>query len=142
MDKWFLLDNGKINGPFELAEAQTLVASNPYIYAWQPSYSHWTPVNQISQFSVTADIPPPPVDIPEELMLAFVEEERELLTKLDQLDVELLPINDDISKVTSELDRYCQLTQGLNNEVQAVIANIEQQFAALQQNLAIKSKLN
>lgn len=142
MDKWFLLDNGKINGPFDLAEAQNLVASNPYIYAWQPSYSHWTPVNQISQFNVTADIPPPPVDIPEELMLAFVEEERQLLTKLDQLDVELSPINDDISKVTSELNRYCQLTQGLNNEVKAVIANIEQQFAALQQNLAIKSKLN
>ena len=142
MDKWFLLDNGHIKGPFELTEAQALVASNPYLYAWQPSYSHWTPVNQISQFTVAADIPPPPINIPEELMVAFVEEERQLITKLDKLNVELLPISKDVSKLTGELNRYQQLTQSLNNDVKAVIANIEQQYAALQQNLAIKSKLN
>lgn len=142
MDKWFLLDNGNIKGPFELTEAQTLVARNPYLYAWQPSYSHWTPVNQISQFTVATDIPPPPINIPEELMAAFVEEERQLITKLDKLNVELLPISEDISIVTGELNRYQQLTQSLNNDVKAVIANIEQQYAALQQNLAIKSKLN
>lgn len=142
MNKWFLLDNGKIKGPFDLTEAQALVANNPYLYAWQPLYSHWTPVNQISHFNVAADIPSPPLDIPEELRLAFVEEERQLVTQLDKLDSELTPISDDISEVSVELNRYLELTQSLNSEVSSVIANIEQQFAALQQNLAIKTKLN
>jgi len=92
MDKWYLLDNGKIIGPFDLTKAQKLVESNPYLYAWQPSYSHWTPVNQISQFTVAATIPPLPVEIPDELIEAFVEGERELITKLDKLDEQLAPL--------------------------------------------------
>ena len=141
MEKWFLLDKDKIIGPFDLTETQKLVSDNPYLYAWQPSYSHWTPVNQISQFTVAADVPTPPVDIPEELMEAFVEEERQLITKLDKLDQQLPPVNSDITKVVAELNRYQQLTHSLNNEIKTVIANIEQQYAALQQNLVTKSKL-
>ena len=141
MEKWFLLDNGKVIGPFDLTEVKKLVTSNPYLYAWQPSYSHWTPVNQISQFAVAVDAPPPPVDIPAELIEAFVEEERQLINKLDTLDKQLSPMTSDISLVTQEFDRYKQLTHGLNNEIKSVIANIEQQYAALQQNLVTKSKL-
>ncbi len=141
MDKWFLLDNGKIVGPFDLTEAQKLVASNPYLYAWQPSYTHWTPVNQISQFTIADNIPTPPVDIPEELMDAFVEGERQLISKLDNLDGQMSPITGDISKVTEELNRYQKLTHSLNNEIKTAIAAIEQQYAALQQNLVTKTKL-
>jgi len=48
-----------------------------------------------------------------------------------------------MSEVSSELNRYQQLTQSLNSEIKTAIANIEQQYAALQQNLAsvTKSKL-
>lgn len=143
MEKWFILDNGKIIGPFDLTEAQKLVANNPYLYAWQPSYTHWTPVNQISQFTVAANMPPPPVDIPEELMEAFIDKERQLITKLTDLDERLSPLSSDAIKVTAELNRYQQLTHSLNDEIKTVIANIEQQYAALQQNLvsATKSKL-
>lgn len=143
MEKWFLLDNSKIIGPFDVTEAQKLIATNPNLYAWQPSYSHWTPVNQISQFTVAAKVPLPPIDVPEELMDAFVEEERELIAKLDNLDEQLSPLTSDIAKVSAELNRYQQLTHSLNNEIKTVIANIEQQYAALQQNLvsATKTKL-
>jgi peptidoglycan hydrolase CwlO-like protein len=143
MEKWFLLDNSKIIGPFDVTEAQKLIVTNPNLYAWQPSYSHWTPVNQISQFTVAAKVPLPPIDVPEELMDAFVEEERELIAKLDNLDEQLSPLTSDIAKVSAELNRYQQLTHSLNNEIKTVIANIEQQYAALQQNLvsATKTKL-
>tara|TARA_R110000787_G_scaffold281701_1_gene393183 strand:- start:501 stop:935 length:435 start_codon:yes stop_codon:yes gene_type:complete len=143
MDKWYLLDNGKIIGPFDLTAAQKLVENNPYLYAWQPSYDHWTPVNQISQFTVAVNTPLPPIDIPTELIEAFVEGERLLITKLDKLDEQLVPLTSDMSEVSAELNRYQKLTHGLNNEIKTVIANIEQQYAALQQNLAsvTKSKL-
>lgn len=141
MEKWFLLENDKIIGPFDLAATQKLVKDNPYLYAWQPAYTHWTPVNQISQFNVATDMPAPPGDIPEELIEAFVEDERGLITKLDKLDEQLTPINSDMVKVTQELSHYQQLTHSLNNEIKAVVANIEQQYAALQKNLVTKSKL-
>lgn len=143
MEKWFLLDNGKIIGPFDLPEAQKLVTGNPYLYAWQPSYTHWKPVNQISQFTIAAKMPTPPVVIPDELMEAFVEDERQLINKLDVLDEKLSPLDSDVAKISAELSHYQQLTHSLNDEIKTVIANIEQQYAALQQNLvsATKSKL-
>ena len=143
MEKWFFLDNGKVVGPFELSEAQKLVSSNPYLYAWQPSYSHWTPVNQISQFTIDAKIPKPPGEIPAELIEAFVEGERQLINKLDSLDETLSPLSTDLSNLGAEFGRYQKLTQGLNEEIKAAIANIEKQYAMLQQNLvsATKSKL-
>ncbi len=143
MEKWFLLDNGNVVGPVELREAKKLVKSNPYLYAWQPSYTHWTPVNQVSQFDIEAKIPKPPGEIPAELMEAFVEGERQLITKLDTLDETLSPLTSDVSKLASEFSRYQKLTQSLNEEIKTAIANIEKQYAMLQQNLvsATKSKI-
>lgn len=143
MEKWFFLDNGKVVGPFELSEAQKLVSSNPYLYAWQPSYSHWTPVNQISQFTIDAKIPTPPGEVPAELIEAFVEGERQLITKLDTLDESLAPLTTNVSKLATEFSRYQKLTHSLNDEIKTAIANIEKQYATLQQNLvsATKSKL-
>jgi hypothetical protein len=147
MDKWFLLDNDKnknnVIGPFDLNEAQKLIDDNPFLYAWQPSYTHWTPVNQISQFSIEAKIPKPPGKVPEELMEAFVEDERQLISELDTLGETLSPLTEDATETASEFSRYNKLTQSLNEEIKTAIANIEKQYAALQQNLvsATKSKI-
>jgi hypothetical protein len=140
MKKWLFSDNGKVTGPFGLTESQDLIKKNPSLYAWNPSFTHWVPVSHIEEFELTLAIPAPPVDVPLELIGEFINEERELISQLDLLDETLNSTHTELDVLNIDIHHYQQLTTNLNEEVKAVISNIEQQYAALEKSLANVSK--
>jgi len=140
MKKWLFSDNGKITGPLGFAESQELIKNNPSLYAWSPSYTHWIPVNHIEEFELAIKIPTPPLGIPQELIKAFINEEQKLVDQLDILNNDLSSTHTELNALNTETQHYQQLTANLNKEVSAVISNIEQQYAALEKNLANVSK--
>jgi hypothetical protein len=140
MKKWLFSDNGKITGPFGLAESQDIINKNPALYAWNPSFTHWIPVSHIEEFGLTLDIPAPPIEVPLEMISEFINEERELISQLDLLDESLNSTHIELNELNTDTHHYQQLTTTLNKEVKAVISNIEQQYAALAKSLANVSK--
>ena len=140
MKKWLFSDNGKITGPFGLAESQDIINKNPALYAWNPSFTHWIPVSHIEEFGLTLDITAPPIEVPLEMISEFINEERELISQLDLLDESLKSTHIELNELKTDTHHYQQLTTTLNTEVKAVISNIEQQYAALAKSLANVSK--
>lgn len=136
MKKWFFSDKGKITGPLGLKESNEFIAKKTDLYAWHPSYTHWVPVSCINEFETTISPPPPPIDIPIELMNDFIGEEKELVATLDRIDKTLKITSDSLYEIDAELDNYGQVTHDLTEEVRAVVKTIEEQYASLQKNLA------
>ncbi|MCP4991104.1 MAG: DUF4339 domain-containing protein [Colwellia sp.] len=136
MKKWFFSDNGKVTGPLELKESNALIAKNPNLYAWHPSYTHWVPVSCINEFNSTLTPPPPPIAIPHDLMDDMIGEEKELITTLDRIDKTVKITSDSLYEIDAELDNYSQITHNLTEEVKVVVKSIEEQYASLQKNLA------
>ena len=135
MKKWLFSDNGKVTGPLDFAAAKQIVSNNPNLYAWQPSYSHWMPVNCIEEFISLMTVPKPPELIPSELIEHFITKERDLVAKLDSLDKSLDFTNSSLAEFDQEIVFYKQLTKDCSQEVQSTLDTIEQQYAALRQNL-------
>ena len=136
MKKWFFSDNGKVTGPFGLKECNELVAKNPDLYAWHPSYTHWVPVSCIDEFEVAITPPPPPIEIPKGLIEGLIDEEKELISTLDRIDKTIKITSDSLYEIDAEVDNYAQVTHNLTEEVKVVVKSIEEQYASLQQNLA------
>lgn len=136
MKKWFFSDNGEVTGPFGLKESNELIAKNPDLYAWHPSYTHWVPVSCINEFETTITPPPPPIAIPNDLIDDLIGEEKELLTTLDRIDKTIKITSDSLYEIDADLDNYGQITHNLTEEVKTVVKTIEEQYASLQKNLA------
>ena len=136
MKKWFFSDYGKVTGPLGLKESNELISKNPDLYAWHPSYTHWVPVSCINEFEVSISPPPPPIAIPKGLIDSLNGEEKELLTTLDRIDKTVKITSDSLYEIDAELDNYGQIAHNLTEEVKAVVKTIEEQYAALQKNLA------
>jgi len=140
MKKWLFSDNGKITGPFGLTESLALIKKNSSLYAWNPSFTHWMPVSHVEEFDLAIEIPAPPLEVPSELIGEFINEERKLIAQLDILDENLSSTHTKLNTLNTDTQHYQQLTTNLNEEVRAVISNIEQQYTALATSLANASK--
>ncbi len=136
MKKWFFSDNGEISGPLGLKESNELIAKNPDLYAWHPSYSHWVPVSCIDEFELTVTPPTPPVDVPKELIEELIDEEKSLISTLDRVDKTISTTSDSLYEIDTEIDNHSQITHNLTEEVKVVVQTIEAQYASLQKNLA------
>lgn len=136
MKKWFFSDNGEVTGPFGLEESNDLASKNPELYAWHPSYTHWVPVSCIDEFETTITPPPPPVEVPLNLIDEVVEEEKELITTLDRIDKTIKITSDSLYEIDTDLDNCGQTAQNLTAQVKDVVKAIEEQYASLQKNLA------
>lgn len=136
MKKWLFSDNGKITGPYELAESQALIKKNPSLYAWNPSFTHWTPVSLIKEFNLAIDVPPPPIKVPLSMVDEFIIEERALIDELDVLEKDIVSTQTKVTALNTDTKHYQDITTKLNKEVKTVIDNIEKQYAALAQSLA------
>ncbi|KGJ87710.1 DUF4339 domain-containing protein [Colwellia psychrerythraea] len=136
MKKWFFSDNGEVTGPLGLKESNKLIAKNPDLYAWHPSYTHWVPVSCIDEFEISITPPPPPIEIPSGLIDDLIGEEKELLTTLDRIDKTIKITSDSLYEIDTELDNYGQTAHNLTEEVRVVVKTIEEQYASLQKNLA------
>jgi hypothetical protein len=136
MKKWFFSDNGEVTGPFGLEDSNALIAKKPDLYAWHPSYTHWVPVSCINEFETATTPPPPPSEIPTDLIDDLIGEEKELITTLDRIDKTIKITSDSLYEIDAELDNYGQITHNLTEEVKVVVKTIEEQYASLQKNLA------
>jgi hypothetical protein len=136
MKKWFFSNNGDVSGPFGISESNELIAKNPDLYAWHPSYTHWVPVSCINEFEVSISPPPPPINIPEGMVDDLIGEEKELITTLDRIDKTIKITSDSLYEIDADLDTFAQTTHNLTEEVKVVVKSIEEQYASLQKNLA------
>lgn len=136
MKKWFFSDNGKVTGPLGLKESNELISKTSDLYAWHPSYTHWVPVSCIDEFEISISPPPPPIEIPKDLIDGLIGEEKELITTLERIDKTIKITSDSLYEIDAELDNYGQIAHKLTEEVRAVVKTIEEQYAALQKNLA------
>jgi hypothetical protein len=134
--EWFFSNDGDISGPLGLEESNKFIAKHPDVYAWHPSYAQWMPVGAVEEFDVAVPVPKPPGNLPKELIEGFIQKERELSTTLGRIDNTLKVTSASLSELDTDIENYKQTTQKLNEEVRTTIRSIEEQYAALQKNLA------
>ena len=134
MMKWYFSKDGEISGPLGLEESNKFIAKHSNLYAWHPSYSHWVPVEFIEQFNTPISIPKPPENVPQELFEEFVVEEKEMLNTMSRIESTLANTITSLSEL--DVETYVAKAKKLNEEVKTTLHNIEQQFEALQKNLA------
>lgn len=63
MSQWYLSFDGQRQGPFDLAQAQVRVKSNPNGFVWREGYAEWLPISQVAelfQAASSVQAPPPP----------------------------------------------------------------------------------
>jgi hypothetical protein len=94
MKKWFFSDNGKVSGPFGLEESNKMVASNPALYAWHPSYSQWVPATYVTEFELSIKPPAAPQEVPQELIEEFIGKEREAIEILARVEKNIKSISE------------------------------------------------
>ncbi len=136
MKKWFFSDNGKVTGPLGLKESNELISKNSDLYAWHPSYTHWVPVSCIDEFETSITPPPPPIEIPTDLIDDLIGEEKELITTLERIDKTIKITSDSLYEIDTDLDNYGRTARDLTDQVKVVVKQIEEQYASLQKNLA------
>lgn len=138
MKKWIFSDKGKITGPLGLADSQEFIKNNSSSYAWNPSLSHWMPASHIKELELVLEIPlpPPTLDLPQELMDKFSPEKRKFIDQLDKFNEDINLTQNQLNEFNADTQHYKQLTTNLNKEISEVINNIEQQYAALEKSLA------
>ncbi len=136
MKKWFFSDNGEIFGPLGLQDSNDLIAKKPNLYAWHPSYTHWVPVSCVNEFELSITPPPPPVEIPKELIESLIDEDNTLISTLERVDKTISTTSDSLYEIDTEVDNYYRTTHNLTEEVKVVVKTIEEQYASLQKNLA------
>ena len=136
MKEWFFSKDGEISGPLGLEKSNDFIANNPDLYAWHPSYAQWMPVTSIEEFDIPATPPKPPAEVPKELIEGFIEKERELSETLGRVDNTLRVTKSSLSEITEEVGNFKEITKNLNAEVKTTIRSINEQYAALQKNLA------
>jgi len=136
MKKWYFSDNGEMTGPFGLKESNEYIAKNPEVYAWHPAYTHWVPVSCIPEFQIVTSPPPPPIEVPKNLIADLIDEEKDLISTLDRVDKTIKITADSLYEIDAEVDNSSQTTHNLTEEVRIVVKTIEEQYASLQQNLA------
>lgn len=132
--KWFFSTNGKVSGPLNLAESNEFIKNNLDSYAWHPSYSHWLPVDCIDEFDTVKSIPKPPEDLPNDFFADFISEEQDIVDSFSRIESTLANTLTSLSEL--DIHSSIDMTKNLNEEVKVAVQNIEQQFAALQKNLA------
>ena len=134
MMKWYFSKDGEISGPLGLEESNKFIAKHENLYAWHPSYAQWLPVDCIDEFNTKISIPKPPQAIPTELFENFINEEREMLNTMSRIESTLANTVTSLSEL--DIDSYISKSKHLNEEVKTTLRNIEQQFEALQKNIA------
>ncbi|MBT1443537.1 DUF4339 domain-containing protein [Shewanella sp. JM162201] len=136
MTQWYFSHKGEVTGPLALAESNQFIAENPDTYAWHPGFAQWVPVSQIDEFEHPMSPPPPPGAIPAKLLAQFSEKEQELYQSLGKLDDSLTTLEAAIAALDQDINNSKADTQSLNQEVNATLRSINEQYEALQKRVA------
>ncbi|MBR9728538.1 DUF4339 domain-containing protein [Shewanella intestini] len=136
MKEWYFSNNGEVTGPLGLAASNKFIKANPDTYAWHPSYAHWIPICDVEEFDMIASPPPPPIEVPQELIESMLAKEQELNSALNRIESTLQVIHGSLNDLDRDSSRCKTTTQNLNEQVKTTLRSVNEQYAALQKNLA------
>jgi hypothetical protein len=131
MEKWYLSDNGKVNGPYSIDEIQSLVAKNNDLYGWNPSYSHWLPVVKIEEFKGFVSQEAATAQVSKELIDKFVNKKQELVKKITFIDSVVEKTTRAIARFEDEITEYKNLTKQFDAEIQENIIPLEKKYNSI-----------
>jgi hypothetical protein len=135
MDKWYLSDNGDVNGPFNIADVETLVSKNSDLYGWNPSFNHWLPVVQINEFESFLPQDKESNKVSKDLIDKFVSKKRDLNKKINLIDNSVESTTKSLGLFEKEIADYKELTKNLNADVQDNIAPLEKKYNTVKKQL-------
>jgi len=131
MEKWYLSDNGKVNGPYSIDDVQPLVTKNSDLYGWNPSYSHWLPVVKIEEFKHFVSQVDATAQISKELIDKFVNKKQELVKKITFIDSVVEKTTRAIARFDDEINEYKELTKQFDTEIQENIIPLEKKYNSI-----------
>lgn len=135
MKKWYFSDNGNVTGPFSVNDAKSLLSKNSDLYGWNPTFSQWLPVIQISELSSFISESKPAAQIPKELIDKFVTKKRDLNKKINLIDDVIKKTQINMSLFEKEINKYKNLTESLTTEVQDNIVPIDKKYQVMSKQL-------
>ncbi|WP_394131962.1 DUF4339 domain-containing protein [Shewanella maritima] len=136
MKEWYFSNNGEISGPLGLEESNKFIKEHPESYAWHQSYAQWVPISDVEEFEVAITPPPPPIEIPQELIERYLAKEQDLNSALNRIEGTLQTITGSLADLDRDTNRCKTTTQNLNEQVKTTLRSVNEQYAALQKNLA------
>ena len=150
MDKWYLSENGRVTGPFNIDDVQRCIAKNSDLYGWNPSYSHWLPVVKIKELSVFLPEVQSSEQVSKALIDKFVNKKQDLNKKVALINSSIGMTVEKMVQFEQEINKYKELTTALSSDVKDNIVPLEKkhngigkQLNDLQKALAIsKQEIN
>lgn len=135
MEKWYLSENGNVNGPFGVKDVQSLVSKNSDLYGWNPSLSYWLPVTKIQEFQEFLPADQSSSQVSKELIDKFVNKKRDLIKKTTLIDQSIQQTTKTLTLYENEINQYKELTKALSPEVQDNIEPLEKKYNAINKQL-------
>ena len=135
MKKWYISENGKVSGPFNLSDIKKLVSKEKDLYGWNPSFKHWLPVSQIGEFKDFLPESTESNQISEALIEKFVSTKRDLSKKLALIDESIESTVDSMNTFDEKITYYKELTKDLAPEVKDNIFPLEKKYNSLNKQL-------
>lgn len=137
MKKWFFSNKGDISPAMSFDEAKTYLQKNPNVYAWNPSFVQWVPVNCIGDFAnILPEIDTSSDIIPEEVVNEFKSKQDKLKKNLAKLTEGFNSATKSLAQFRGRIDTYIKLTTNLSDELKNNIPGMEKQYALLEKKVA------
>ena len=112
MDKWYISDNGRVAGPLNVNDVQRLIAKNSDLYGWNPSFSHWLPIEKIQELKGFLPEDYSSDRISKELIDRFVTKKRDLNKKTALINASIEATVQKMAIFEEEISNYKTLTTG------------------------------
>ena len=136
MKKWYLSENGEVNGPFSIDDVKTLVLKNNELYGWNPSFSHWLPAVKIREFRTFLPEDKVSHQVSKDLIDKFVSKKKDLNKKVDLIDDSIQRTLKSMLTFEHEIADYKDLTVNLNAEVKDNILPLERKYNSVKRHLS------
>jgi len=135
MDKWYLSENGNVNGPFDINDVQSIVTKNSNLYGWNPSLSYWLPVSKINEFQEFVPEIKSTGQVSKELIDKFVKKKRDLNKKSTLIEQTIQSTMKALAVYEREIVSYKELTNNLAPEVRDNIEPLEKKYTVINRKL-------
>ena len=135
MDKWYISDNGRVAGPLNVNDVQRLIAKNSDLYGWNPSFSHWLPIEKIQELKGFLPEDYSSDRISKELIDRFVTKKRDLNKKTALINASIEATVQKMAIFEEEISNYKTLTTALSPDVQENIVPLEKKYNSIGKQL-------
>lgn len=135
MKKWYISEDGKVSGPFNISDIKKSISKDKDLYGWNPSFKHWLPVSQIDEFKDFLPQTTKSNQISEALIEKFISTKRDLSKKLSLIDDSIESTVKSMNSFDDKITYYKELTSDLAPEVKDNIFPLEKKYNSLNKQL-------